>query len=108
MLCYLWSIESDVVLQDLFLLILFQTGEMGLDMGAQGDPLAYRQDGEWRFITQNQTRYPYWIFRCSGHKILKHLAVPPPPVRWRLQGLPSSLRAGFPPRPHDGRCRLPC
>lgn len=39
------------VLQDLFLLILFQTGEMGLDMGAQGDPLAYRQDGEWRFIT---------------------------------------------------------
>lgn len=24
-------------------------------MGAQGDPLAYRQDGEWLFITLNQT-----------------------------------------------------
>lgn len=48
--CYLRSIVRSV-LQDLFLLILFQTGEMGLDMGAQGDPLAYRQDGEWRFIT---------------------------------------------------------
>lgn len=38
-------------------LFFFQTGEMGLDMGAQGDPLAYRQDGEWLFITLNQTPY---------------------------------------------------
>lgn len=38
-------------------LFFFQTGEMGLDMGAQGDPLAYRQDGKWLFITLNQTPY---------------------------------------------------
>lgn len=27
-----------------------QTGDLGLDMGAQGDPLAYRQDGECLFF----------------------------------------------------------
>ena len=27
--------------------VYFQTGELGLDMGAQGEPLGYRQDGEF-------------------------------------------------------------
>lgn len=29
------------------LFAFFQTGDMGLDMGGQTDPLAYRQDGEF-------------------------------------------------------------
>lgn len=30
----------------------FQTGDMGLDMGGQADPLAYRQDGEFFNLVQ--------------------------------------------------------